>query len=107
MPLNYYIRHQGMVAMHRRGEGDIWQGLWEPYMEETPQHIIPTEDPVLVKKNVKHVLTHRILWADLYLWEPVSRPSLPPDYIWIPEADIDQYALPRLVEILIESISLP
>ena len=103
----YYIRQQGMVAMHRRGEGDIWQGLWEPYMEETPQHIIPTEDPVLVKKNVKHVLTHRILWADLYLWEPVSRPSLPPDYIWIPEADIDQYALPRLVEILIESISLP
>ncbi len=100
----YYIRHHGMVAMHRRGEGDIWQGLWEPYMEETPQHMIPSEGPVLITKNVKHVLTHRILWADFYLWEPPSRPILPPDYIWISESDLDQYALPRLVEILIETI---
>jgi A/G-specific adenine glycosylase len=26
-----YIRCKGEVAIHRRGEGDIWQGLWEPY----------------------------------------------------------------------------
>lgn len=26
-----YIRCNGMTAIHRRGEGDIWQGLWEPF----------------------------------------------------------------------------
>ena len=107
----YYIRHQGMVAMHRRGEGDIWQGLWEPYLEENSQSIIsshqsviPSEGPVLIRKGVKHILTHRILIADFYLWETDSKPILPSDYIWIPESDIDQYALPRLIEILFEAV---
>lgn len=26
-----YIRCKGETAIHRRGEGDIWQGLWEPF----------------------------------------------------------------------------
>ena len=29
-----YIRCQGMTAIHRRGPGDIWQGLYEPLMLE-------------------------------------------------------------------------
>ena len=98
-----YIRCQGQTAIHRRGAGDIWQGLWEPLvLEESPlpltSHLLP------LKKDIKHVLTHRVLYADFYLWETEERPSLPPDYIWIPEADIDNYALPRLIEILLESV---
>ena len=27
-----YIRCKGCVAIHRRGAGDIWQGLYEPYL---------------------------------------------------------------------------
>ena len=27
-----YVRCQGEVAIHRRGPGDIWQGLWEPWL---------------------------------------------------------------------------
>ena len=30
-----YIRCQGETAIHRRGEGDIWQGLWEPLLVES------------------------------------------------------------------------
>ena len=30
---------------------------------------------------------------------------LPDDYFWIPEADLDQYAVPRLIEILMERVS--
>ena len=26
-----YIRCKGETVIHRRGEGDIWQGLWEPF----------------------------------------------------------------------------
>src|SRR5574344_1401264 len=78
----------------------------------------PTEHPIsgeernmlnnpalqLLRKNVKHVLTHRILLADFYLLEVTEKPTLPPDFIWIPEADIDKYALPRLIELLLEAL---
>ena len=94
-----YVRCQGEVAIHRRGAGDIWQGLWEPWLvDEVP------EGAVLLRQNVKHVLTHRILYADFYLWEPEEKPSLPPDYIWIKETELDHYAVPRLIEILLESL---
>ena len=58
----------------------------------------------LIKKNVKHVLTHRILMADFYVLETDVFPTLPEDFIWINEEDIDQYALPRLIEILLEEL---
>jgi A/G-specific adenine glycosylase len=55
----------------------------------------------LLRKNVKHVLTHRVLYADFYLLETDVRPELPSDYIWISESDLDNYALPRLIEVLL------
>ena len=94
-----YVRYKGQTAIHRRGPGDIWQGLWEPLQTDE----LPC-DAVLLRQDVKHVLTHRVLYADFYLWEPDEEPTLPPDYIWIPEADIDNYALPRLIEILLNSL---
>ena len=96
-----YVRCQGFVAIHRRGAGDIWQGLWEPLLiEEVPKGAL------LLRQNVKHVLTHRILLADLFLWEVAERPSLPDDYIWIREELLDDYAVPRLVERLYEAVRL-
>lgn len=109
----YYILHQGEVAIRRRGEGDIWQGLWEPYLEEADnegwllsqlnkQTIAFTTK--LLRSNVKHVLTHRILLANFTLVEVDKKPILPKEYIWIQEDNIHNYAVPRLVEILLESI---
>ena len=57
-----------------------------------------------VKQNVKHVLTHRILLADFYLLDTDERPQLPTDYIWVKETELDDYAKPRLIEILLESL---
>lgn len=94
-----YVRHQGYIAIHRRGKGDIWQGLYEPLLTET----VPT-DAVMLREKVRHVLTHRILLADFYLWEPVERPQLPPDYFWIEESELDRYAKPRLIELLLDAI---
>ena len=88
-----YIRCNGETAIHRRGPGDIWQGLYEPWLVDT----VPA-GAVLIKQNVKHVLTHRILLADFYLLEVPKKPSLPPDYIWIKETELDSYAVPRLIE---------
>ena len=111
-----YIRYKGQTAIHRRGAGDIWQGLWEPLLIDNGKLTIDNwaaqnnyqlsiVNCQLLRKNVRHVLTHRILYADFYLWEPDKRPSLPSDYIWIPESDIDNYALPRLIEILLELLN--
>ena len=94
-----YIRCEGHTAIHRRGEGDIWQGLYEPLLTET----VPT-GARLIAKDVRHILTHRVLTADFYLWEPTERPTLPEGYFWIPEADIDNYAIPRLVDILLSRL---
>ena len=95
-----YIRCNGCVALHRRGAGDIWQGLWEPYLVEDEP--LPTFDGrlSLLRKGVRHVLTHRILMTDFYLLECDSQPALPEGYLWVPESDIDHYGVPRLVEML-------
>ena len=129
--LYIYIRCKGQTAIHRRGEGDIWQGLWEPlnlsdaadattaadvlasassllgpaFAATNASSGFPAPRLTLVRKGVRHVLTHRILLADFYLLETDERPTLPPDYIWISEADIDAYAIPRLIEILLEALA--
>jgi A/G-specific adenine glycosylase len=104
-----YIRCQGQTAIRRRPAGDIWQGLWEPLLMEQLSNEgfdLPSLDHCrLLRKDVKHVLTHRILLADFYLWETTEKPPLPAEYQWIDEQDIDHYALPRLVEKLIAAIN--
>ena len=95
-----YIRYQGQTAIHRRPAGDIWQGLYEPWLTDTPP-----ADAILLRQHVKHVLTHRIIYADFWLWEPQEKPLLPADYQWIPESDIDNYGVPRLIEILLDSLT--
>lgn len=136
-----YIRCKGETAIHRRGEGDIWQGLWEPFnasditeataliasAQATPSsaqaspsstklslfkselaaslHLSNADGLQLLAQDVKHVLTHRILLADFYLLETEARPQLPNDYIWIKEEEIEDYGIPRLIELMLEKIS--
>ncbi len=104
-----YIRCNGHTALRRRPTGDIWQGLWEPVLVEnsadpTLRAALPAWEGrfTLLAKEVKHVLTHRRLLADFYLYESDTRPALPDGYIWIEESQMDSYAIPRLVEILLE-----
>ena len=93
--------------MRRRGVGDIWQGLWEPLNveEENFLHFSSSVSHLqVIKNNVKHVLTHRILLADFYLLETEERLQLPADYQWLLESELDNYAVPRLVELLFEAL---
>ena len=99
-----YIRYKGKAAIHRRGPGDIWQGLWEPLLMEGDALFDTAQPMVLLAKDVRHVLTHRILLADFYLVEAKEKPSLPEDYQWIDESELDRYAKPRLVERLLERL---
>jgi len=95
---NYiYVRFQGQTAIRRRGAGDIWQGLYEPF-------VMPEPIGQLIKSGVRHQLTHRLLIADFYLWEPKERPKLPEGYFWVKETELDNYAKPRLFVLLLEAL---
>ena len=90
--------------MRRRSEGDIWQGLWEPLLIENSP--LPAFDGhlLLLRKQVKHVLTHRIILSDFYLLQTDERPLLPEGYMWMPEKEVQNYALPRLIELLLKAV---
>ena len=94
-----YVRCGGYTAIRKRPAGDIWEGLYEPLTSNSP---LP--DARLIRKGVKHQLTHRTLFCDFYLWEPEARPVLPEGYFWIKETELDSYAKPRLFELLTEAV---
>ena len=113
-----YLRCEGQVAIHRRGEGDIWQGLWEPYLIESDEAAQPDLRPLfgseapaptyrltLLRQQVRHVLTHRVLLADFYLLETDARPTVPADFVWVNEHELERYAVPRLVEMLFNEVN--
>ena len=104
-----YLRCGGRTAIHRREAGDIWQGLWEPFLLEhdgvpsfpewtTAGRLTP------LRKGVRHQLTHRTLHTDFYLFEAEAQPPLPEAYRWVPEAGLDRYAKPRLFELLLAEL---
>jgi len=101
--LYIYVRWQGQTAIRRRGKGDIWQGLWEPFSMDSIDDLEKAQT-MLIAKSFRHVLTHRVLLCDFYLWQPTEKPALPEGYQWIAEADLDQYALPRMIELLIQKL---
>lgn len=115
-----YARVGDEILLHRRGKGDIWQGLYEPLVmeegspQDSPRH--PLLDVLLehgatlklLQSGKKHQLTHRLLLADFYLLEipkdmrseleALMKEHLPEGYILIPESERSMYAVPRLVE---------
>lgn len=123
-----YIRSSGKVALHRRDEGDIWQGLYEPLLLETEaplslaaicahpvmrsmlascsgdgaaeQH--PGCMPVCLRRGVRHQLSHRLLVADFYLLQLPQKPADAewniPGMQWVGEEELDRYAVPRLID---------
>ncbi len=106
------VECDGHIALHRRPAGDIWQGLWEPYLMEVQPDAMASlpswaDGATLLQADVRHVLTHQVLHADFYTLRCNGRPPLPQDYQWIAQADIDRYALPRLVEILMNDYWKP
>ena len=100
-----YLRCKGEVAIRRRGEGDIWAGLWEfvALADRQPRETW-MQGATLLAREVRHVLTHRILLADFYFLEVDSKPVLPEGYVWVRESALDDYGKPRLMEKLLEML---
>lgn len=103
--------------LHRRDKNDIWQGLYEfPLLEFDYQ---PSFDEVIVhpftkdiqakgcwremKVNVKHVLTHQIIFADYYQLSFNEVQPLPEGFISVAEGELSKYAMPQLLLKLIKN----
>ena len=84
-----------------RGQDDITPG---PVPVRGDLHACTWEGLVPLRSCVRHQLTHRLLIADFWLWEPAERPSLPEGYVWVPEEELDRYGKPRLFELLLEAL---
>ncbi len=68
-------------------------------------HLSNVDALQLLAQDVKHVLTHRILLLTFTCWKPMHISQLPDDYIWIKEEEIEDYGIPRLIELMLEKIS--
>jgi len=114
---NYFIVYEEeFVYIKQRGANDIWEGLFEfPLIEtetsidelkllETKQFTTIFGDEkfelLSVSANIKHVLTHRIILCKFYqikfLKESPKKHSTV--YLKIRFTDLENYALPRLID---------
>ncbi|MDR0938636.1 MAG: A/G-specific adenine glycosylase [Mediterranea sp.] len=116
-----YVRAGTYTFIHKRTADDIWKGLFELPLIEATSPLSPDEflahpslqamfapgerrELRLVCQGVKHLLSHRVLHADLY------EVTLPEDtasfssFLKIRREALGEYAVPRLVQLLVEAI---
>lgn len=106
-----YVTQAEDVLLRKREEGDIWAGLYEFPLIESSQRlsfsetvsalrqegVSPEAMPHLVCEDVKHILSHRVLHVDFYTLHLPKDSSAFPAYRRIPHAELEQYAMPRLL----------
>lgn len=108
----------GTTLLYRRGEGDIWQGLYEFPLVETPEPmdfealrqsgafeaLLEGRDFTLVGSVTmpKHVLSHRIIYAVFHRIAVQELPMLRGGYIRVGVGELNNYAIARLTELYME-----
>lgn len=120
---NYiYVRAGACTFIHKRTGNDIWRNLFEFPLIETLSYVSMTElmrlpefqalfsftEPVAVRlmhEKVKHVLSHRIIYANFYeVTLPESVNSLG-HYQRVGKEELGQYAFPQLIQKRLRSIA--
>lgn len=111
-----YVEQGEFTWLHQRGPGDVWQNLYEVPLIETADGKLSLKDPRLKKwfgverlkpvqtKPVKHVLSHRIIYAYIYKVTVPPVRKVPDGFIKIPQKDLPKYAVSRLVQKLLEQV---
>lgn len=118
--LNYiYVRAGAYTFINKRLGNDIWKNLFELPLIETVESVteedflvlpkftklfVAKETPVVrsVCRDVKHVLSHRVLYANFYeviLPEDTSSFS---SYLKVRVDELERYAVPKLIHAFLE-----
>ena len=117
----FYIKCKGKTILSRRNKQDIWKGLYEFPLIETdhPMDFVELQQSLQFKQlfkgikdvqisidliNVKHVLSHQILYATFYQIEIEQENESLQTYLSIPIEEIENYAMPRLIHIYLEKM---
>lgn len=113
------IRNKEYAFLHKRTAKDIWHNLYELPLLETDK-ALNLEDlqkdegfkgffenkNIYIKyiTQIKHVLSHQIIYASFYRVEMTEDPLLGDDYIKLPVIDMEQYPVSRLVHKYLEQL---
>ena len=117
---NYiYIEYQGNTYIQQRVAKDIWQNLYEfPQIES--DHLLETSELLEDKdfnnffgsikeveiieksKSVKHILTHRVIFAQFITIKISSESEKLKELIKVPIIEMEKYAVSRLMEMFLE-----
>lgn len=117
---NYiYVRMGAYTLINKRTGNDIWRNLFEFPLIETPEAVSEEEFPALpelramfaegetpivrlVCRDVKHVLSHRVIYANFYMVDLPENSQSFTSYQKIKADELEQYAVSRLVHAFIE-----
>lgn len=111
----FIVLSDGRMLLFQRKAKDIWQGLFEPYLVETPSSLYEPDavmkqlshqgNLVILSEVKKHILSHQHLFTTFYT---LTSNSPVTDEQWltifsktantIATTSFEQYAVPRLIE---------
>ena len=98
------VRWNNEILLRKRGNNDIWKGLFEMPLVEDKQEIslLKLEQEnwnpnllILLRKDIRHQLSHQLLHVDLYQMKCQERPML--EGIWVSPSEMQHYAVSRLM----------
>lgn len=118
--LNYiYVRAGACTFINKRTGNDIWKNLFELPLIETASSV--TEEELLalpefiklfdkeevpvvrsICRNVKHVLSHRVLYANFYEVVLPEKTKSFSSYLKIKTSELERYAVPKLIHAFLE-----
>ncbi len=113
-----YLHSDDRFCLHKRGAGDIWQGLYEPLLlefENQPEEKDIFSHPLLacfsgrmvwksLLSGFRHNLTHRQIVMSAYDVRVSDLDELPEGYFSCPLNQREEYPHSRLVSIVYEAV---
>ena len=118
-----YVRAGDYIFISKREKEDIWKGLYEFPLIETEKPLGGMkellenrcwkewmgEEEVLVnirqvRKGVKHILSHQVLFTDFYEVVLFPESKAFSGFLKIRAVDLEKYAVPRLIQSLVDSL---
>ena len=117
----FYVHNADQMYIHKRTADDIWRGLYElPMVETASEEQSPDFDSLLtnhyslltdhssfrLRCSRRHILSHQVIHATLYELEVQGELPPTPLYYIIRIDELDDYALPRLITLLLNDIEL-
>ena len=106
--LNYFVITDGeTLYVEQRNKKDIWEKLYQfPVIEtkdevfETPENSISNQLTLelIDVRSLKHILSHQIIFGKFWLFKSSKNIDLKNNVKCVKIKDIDNYAVPKLVE---------